>query len=61
MKLTAAEQRILRAALREFVASHECEFHTLREYHPFLRAADASVHVGELGRKLGVEITDNNR
>jgi hypothetical protein len=60
MKLTAAEQRILRAALREFDASRESEFRTLRECHPFLRADDASVNVGELGRKLGVEIADSN-
>ncbi|PYR93559.1 MAG: hypothetical protein DMF84_09155 [Acidobacteria bacterium] len=60
VKLTAAEERVLRAALREFEASLENEFHTLREYHPFLRAEDAEVNVGELARKLGLEGGDSD-
>ena len=42
MNLTAAERRILRAALREFDASRESEFHALREHHPSLRVEDDS-------------------
>lgn len=56
MNLSPAERRILRAALREFAASHESDFPTLREYHPFLRVKDVTVNVGELGRKLGVRL-----
>ncbi len=59
MNLSAAEQRVLRAALREFVASHESDFPTLREYHPFLRVEDADVNVNELGEKLGVRLEQN--
>ena len=60
MNLTAAERRILLAALREFDASRESEFRTLREYHPFLREEDAEVNVTELSRKLGLEVADQN-
>jgi hypothetical protein len=60
MNLTAAERRILLAALREFDASRESEFRTLREYHPFLRDEDAEVSISELSRKLGLEVADQN-
>jgi hypothetical protein len=60
MKLTAAERRIVRAGLREFDASRESEFPTLREYHRFLRADDVKVNVGELAKKLGVDIADSD-
>ena len=60
MNLSAAERRILLVALREFDASRESEFPTLREYHPFLRAEDAEVNVAELSRKLGLEVADQN-
>jgi hypothetical protein len=56
MTLNAAERRVLRAALREFAASHESEFSKLREYHEFLRPADAQVSVIDLARKLGVRL-----
>ena len=48
MNLTAAERRILLVALREFDASHESEFPTLREYHPFLREEDAEASISAL-------------
>jgi hypothetical protein len=51
MKLTAAERRTLQAALREFDASRQSDFHTLRECHPFLRQDDDEVDVGALARK----------
>lgn len=60
MNLTAAERRILLAALREFDASHQSEFGTLREYHPFLHDEDAEVNVAELSRKLGLAVADQN-
>ena len=60
MNLSAAERRILLVALREFDASRESEFRTLREYHPFLRDEDAEVNVAELSRKLGLEVADQN-
>lgn len=40
MTLTAAERRMVLAALLEFAASCESEFPTLREYHAFLEAGD---------------------
>ena len=55
MTLTAAESRVLLAALLEFAASYESEFPTLREYHAFLEAGDEAVNVKELARKLGVQ------
>jgi hypothetical protein len=55
MKLSAAEQRILRAALLEFKASAESDFRTLREYHSFLRSEDRDVNVQALAEKLGVK------
>ena len=62
MNLNAAEQRVLRAALREFAASHESDFPTLREYHPFLQVEDADVNLKELAEKLGVAVgQDSNR
>jgi hypothetical protein len=57
MPLSEAEKRILRAALREFSASAESDFRTLREYHSFLRAEDEEVSVQALAQKLGVELT----
>jgi hypothetical protein len=60
MNLNAAERRILRAALREFDASHQSDFETLREYHSFLRTEDAEVNVGELAQKLGLDVDDRN-
>jgi hypothetical protein len=55
MTLTAAESRVLLAALLEFAASCESDFPTLREYHTFLEAEDEAVNAKELARKLGVE------
>jgi hypothetical protein len=55
MQLSAAERRILRAALREFKASADSDFRTLREYHSFLRAEDEEVNVEALAQKLEVE------
>jgi hypothetical protein len=60
MNLTAAERRILLVALREFDASRESEFRTLREYHPFLRDEDADLNIAELSRKLGLEVADRS-
>lgn len=57
MQLSESERRILRAALREFSASAESDFRTLREYHSFLRAEDEAVSVQALAQKLGVELT----
>ena len=53
MNLTAAERRILLVALREFGASRESEFGTLREYHPFLRDEDADVNVAVAKTRVG--------
>ena len=60
MNLTSAERRILLVALREFDASRESEFRTLREYHPFLLEEDADVNIAGLSRKLGLEVADQN-
>ena len=61
MKLTDAEQRILRAALRELDGTLSSDFDTLREYHTFLRDGDEQVDIDLLARKLGVEAADNER
>jgi len=61
LKLTASEQRILRAALREFEATLQSDFHTLREYHEFLQEDDEQVLVSELAEKLGVQLADSDR
>jgi hypothetical protein len=55
MQLSAAEKRILQVALREFSASAESDFRTLRECHSFLRQSDEEVSVRALAQKLGVE------
>jgi hypothetical protein len=55
MQLSESEKRILQAALREFSASAESDFRTLREYHSFLRDEDEQVSVQALAQKLGVE------
>jgi hypothetical protein len=55
MQLSEAERRVLLAALREFSASAESDFETLREYHSFLRAEDEEVSVQALADKLEVE------
>jgi hypothetical protein len=60
MNLTSAERRILLVALREFDASRESEFRTLREYHPFLHEEDAEVSIRELSHKLGLEVADRS-
>jgi hypothetical protein len=61
MKLTASEQRILRAALRELEATLQSDFPTLREYHTFLHEDDEKVLVSELAEKLGVQLADSDR
>jgi hypothetical protein len=58
MTLTESEKRILRAALREFSASAESDFESLREYHLFLREQDQDVSVEELAQKLEVSLHD---
>ncbi len=58
MQLSEAEKRILLAALREFSASAESDFQTLREYHSFLRNEDEDVSVQALAQKLGVELIE---
>jgi hypothetical protein len=58
MQLSEAEKRVLLAALREFSASAESDFRTLREYHPFLQQEDEQVSVQALAQKLGVEPID---
>ena len=60
MKLTDAEHRILRAALRELDATLQSDFQTLREYHRFLRDGDGEVDVSALAQKLGVELAEND-
>jgi hypothetical protein len=55
MTLSAAEGRILRAALREFQASLKSEFTALRDFYPFLRASDANVDLLSLRRKFQLE------
>ena len=55
MQLSDAEKRILLAALREFSASADGDFRTMREYHSFLREEDEEVSVQALAQKLGVE------
>jgi hypothetical protein len=57
-RLTASERRILRVALRELQAALQSDFHTLREYHKFLREEDSGVLVGVLAKKLGVQLGD---
>ena len=59
MTLTAAERRMLLAALLEFAASCESDFFTLREYHTFLEAEDVDVNLKELAKKLGVQTADS--
>ena len=59
MQLSESEKRILLAALREFSASAESDFRTLREYHTFLRAEDEEVSVKALAEKLEVEPIQN--
>jgi hypothetical protein len=61
MKLSESEQRILRAALRELDATLQSDFHTLREYHRFLRDDDGEVDVNVLAQKLGVELGETER
>jgi hypothetical protein len=53
--LTDLEKRILRAALREFAATLQSDFGTLREYHTFLRDDDEQVDLSGLAVKLGLE------
>lgn len=60
MKLTDAEHRVLRAALRELDATLQSDFQTLREYHRFLRDDDGEVDVSVLAQKLGVELVEND-
>ena len=60
MKLTDAEHRVLRAALRELDATLQSDFQTLREYHRFLLEDDGDVDVTVLARKLGVELAEND-
>jgi hypothetical protein len=55
MEFSKAEKRILLAALREFAASAESDFHSLREYHSFLEEEDEEVNVEALAQKLGLD------
>jgi len=61
MTLTAAESRVLLAALLEFAASRESDFSTLREYHTFLEIEDEDVNLKHLVRKLGLETVVSTR
>jgi hypothetical protein len=61
MTLTKAEQRILRAALREFDGTFRAEFDTLRDHHPFLQDGDEEVNLHVLAQKLEVEVADHRR
>jgi DNA repair protein RadC len=54
--LTDSEKRILRAALREFAASVQSDFQTLRQYHSFLTDGDEETDMRGLALKLGVEL-----
>ena len=61
MKLTESEQRILRAALREFDGTFQNDFDTLREHHTFLRDGDEEVDITALAQKVGVELAEEKR
>jgi hypothetical protein len=61
MKLTDAERRILRTALRELDNILQSDFDALREYHRFLCDGDGEVDVNVLALKLGVELADDAR
>ena len=61
MTLTASERRVLRAALRELEATLQSDFHTLREYHNFLREHDDQVSVNVLAEKLGLELSKGSK
>jgi hypothetical protein len=61
VKLTYSEKRILRAALREFDVTFHSDFHTLREYHTFLRDDDEQVDMSVLALKLQVALVGDDR
>ena len=61
MTLTASEQRVLRAALKELEATLQSDFNTLREYHNFLHEDDDQVSVNVLAEKLGLELPKSSK